>query len=89
VVVLIFYTKAQSVLKIMFAFYPVFSTLSNAVTLSLLFALLKKTSLLASAPVVGVTIKSEDYRALQVFFLYPLPAIKKSIFSTTHRHNFS
>lgn len=35
-VVLIFYTKAQRSPKFMFAFYPVFSTLSNAVTLSLL-----------------------------------------------------
>jgi hypothetical protein len=48
----------------MFAFYAIFSTLNNAVTLSMLCALLKKTSLLASAPVIGVTIKSEDYRAL-------------------------
>jgi len=52
----------------MFAFYAIFSTLNNAVTLSMLCALLKKTSLLASAPVVGVTIKSEDYRALPMFF---------------------
>ncbi len=53
----------------MFAFYAVFSTLGNAVTLSMLFALLKKSSLLAFAPVVGVTIKSEYYRALQVSFV--------------------
>ena len=32
--------------------------------------LLKKSSLLAFAPVVGVTIKSEYYRALQVSFSY-------------------
>ena len=52
----------------MFAFYAVFSTLSIAVTLSLSVALAKKSSLLAFAPVVGVTIKSEYYRALQVSF---------------------
>ncbi|WP_038343397.1 hypothetical protein [Acinetobacter sp. A47] len=62
------YTKIPALLKIMFAFYPVFSTLGNAVTLSLLFALLKKTLLLATAPVIGVTIKSQDYRALPMFF---------------------
>ncbi len=67
---LFFYTTGRFWFKFMFAFYAVFSTLSNAVTLSMLFALLKKSSLLASAPVVGVTIKSEYYRALQVSFFH-------------------
>lgn len=52
----------------MFAFYAVFSTLSIAVTLSLSFALAKEILAFSIAPVVGVTIKSEYYRALQVSF---------------------
>ena len=41
-VVSFFYTKARFRLKFMFAFYSVFSTLSGAVTLSLLLALAKE-----------------------------------------------
>jgi len=87
-VMLFFCTTIQRRLKFMFAFYPVFSTLSNAVTLSMLLALLKKTSLLASAPVVGVTIKSEYYRALQVCFTNS-PRYKNSEFNSSLPQDFS
>ena len=64
-----FYSKAWFMFKFMFAFYALFSTLAAQSHYPCDLLVLKKSSLLASAPVVGVTIKSEYYRALLVSFL--------------------
>jgi len=54
----------------MFAFYLHFSTLAAQSHYPCGVPMLKKSSLLASAPVIGMTIKSEDYRTLLLCFLF-------------------
>ena len=57
----------------MFAFYLHFSTLAAQSHYPCGVPMLKKSSLLASAPVIGMTIKSEDYRTSLIFIMvFPL-----------------